>query len=177
MGGASGREGKVQPTTTHAYLNGSILDHLNPSSAAPPPDLKIEPPLTKSDPPPPLYDASRKGVAVVPANKPSSAGPRKGASLPSGASQGGVLLRHIPYLPSEAGMLGVGSGAGPTLTESEGVLAGGGSKGGGSERSEVTLTTTRDSSAEETSNEGEEIVDLEQKIRVGVCVRACAPHV
>ena len=88
--------------------------------------------------------------------------PLKALSLPSGASHGGVLLKHIPYLPSggsvgvesEAGLEGAGLAVPDTWNGSE-------NSGDGGTGSEVMMA-----SRGEASVMGEEVSELEQKVRV-----------
>ena len=121
-------------------LNGSVLDHLSPVPVAPPPDKSG--PGAKSDEPPPYNTARQVKGQVVMATVPSM--PSGGVKGPSGASKGGVLLKHIPYLPSsgsvEHRVLG---------SEVDGVDPGG---------SEVTDS--------DISAVGEDVSELEQKVRV-----------
>lgn len=138
-----------------ARLNGSIVDHLSPrSEVAPPTGVKTQPALTSSDKPPP-YGSSSPG-RIPPGS--SAVAPLKGLSLPS---HGGVLLKHIPYLPSgsagaesEAGLEGVGLAVPDSWNGSE-------NSGDGGTGSEV-MTTSRG----EVSVMAEEVSELEQKVRV-----------
>lgn len=166
-GGANIDNIRILPLSEQANLNGSIVDHLSPVSstgAVPPLDLKTEPPFTLSDGPPP-YSGTRQvkvpagssSIAAGAISVPFKAG--KALSLPSGASHGGVLLKHIPYLPS--GSVGVGpeaEGAGLTVPDSWDGSEN--SVGGGSE---VMM------GAVEGDAVGEEVSDLEQKVRVSLC--------
>lgn len=147
---------RVRPLSEQSRLNGSIVDHLSPVSstgAVAPLDLKTEPPFTSSDGLPPYgVITSSAGVTSV-TSVPFKAG--KALSLPSGATHGGVLLKHIPYLPS--GSVGVGPETG---FEGEGLVVPDSwdeseNSGGGGTGSEVMM-----------SGVGEEVSDLEQKVGV-----------
>jgi PAB1-binding protein PBP1 len=150
VGGANADDAEVQPLS-EALLNGSIVGHLSPlTTAAAPSSGKIIP----SDTLPP-YGGVKVHTVLVSSAAGLPAGP---ASLSSGASHGGVLLKHIPYLP--AGSVEVGPGAGledaGTVPDS---LEGSETSGVGGTGSEVMMPADGEVSMEMS-------YELEQKVRV-----------
>lgn len=150
------------------------MDHLSPlSSAAPPLDSKVDPPFTLSDRPPPYSSTRGVGIPTGPISSateapsiPVKAG--KGLSLPSGASHGGVLLKHIPYLPP--GSVGVGSReAGGLVSTDTWDGSGGTAEGIGGDGLDAVLAEGGGGDVDtDVSTVGEEVSELDQKVRVSV---------
>lgn len=127
--------------------------------------MKSEPPVMSPSDDPPPYGAGHTHIAPV--VRSTAVGPFTSSyteGLPLGATQGGVLLKHIPYLPSLANSLGVESGAWPVESR---LLA-----GGEENISEGASTGTNDIDSK-VSVMGEEITELEQKVKVRVCTCMC----
>ncbi len=119
--GGRGDVGGVRNTSNNPFLNGSILEHLSPSSAPSEPlERKNEaPPILFDEAPPPPYISTKhsrppevtlrdlkEGVNHdVPRNEGIQLVGSSGTTHSSGASLGGVLLKHLPYLPSSSNSL------------------------------------------------------------------------
>ena len=144
-----GAIGGVKRPSNEPLLNGSVLEHLTPASD--PLNWKIEQPLGSPDVSPPPYKSS-KVLARNTGYGTLSVGHREGVEL-SGASHGGVLLKHLPYLPVSS----------YSHAEVKPVEEG---RDGGSGLSGVALGVGDTRNRNLTAVEGEEILELEQKIKV-----------